>query len=381
MTRTYKHYKEILYMTTLFFWFSQSSYLSYIGPTLRTMDATATLIGMVGGVYGFVQMACRIPMGIAADKYNLQKLYIILGGALAAASGLGIFVTFSPMGFLIFRALAGLASSTWVCFSVTYAGYFEESESPRAMSMLNSANYTGKLAGLLLVGLIANTFGTRMVFIAAFLAGVICFILSLFVKPARPSAHPLTVGELLGVMKNKNLLVTSCFALVVQFVNFATTYQFSPIMARRLGAGDFTLAAANMVTTAVLIIATVSAGKFLLKMFSARTLLMFGLACLSIYCFGVGLADKLYILFILQAFAGMGEGLCVSILMGLCIKEIEPEKKSTAMGVFSAIYGLGMTVGPIFMGILIDSFGYTPAFMVIGIIAAVTFLLVRPGIE
>jgi MFS family permease len=41
-------------------------------------------------------------------------------------------------------------------------------------------------------------------------------------------------------------------------------------------------------------------------------------------------------------------------MMGLSIKEIALEKRNTAMGFFQAVYGIGMSTGPIVMGYMVD---------------------------
>ena len=43
-----------------------------------------------------------------------------------------------------------------------------------------------------------------------------------------------------------------------------------------------------------------------------------------------------------------------STLMGMVIKNVDMERKSTAMGVYQSIYGIGMTLGPILMGFLVQ---------------------------
>ena len=57
------------------------------------------------------------------------------------------------------------------------------------------------------------------------------------------------------------------------------------------------------------------------------------------------------------------------MLLAGCIKYVQPEKKSTAMGFFQAVYGFGMTLGPVLMGRLVDVGGSRTAFSVFGVCA------------
>lgn len=336
------------------------------------MGATATLMGFVGAAYGFTQTVCRVPLGVFVDIFNLHKKMIVTGAVLSCVSGLGIFITFSPAGFLIFRACAGLASATWLCFTVTYSGYYPKEESSNAMSMIISANHIGKLVGFLIVGTLAASM--RNAFLISSAGGVAAIILSLFVKPPPAGGQKYAFKDFIPVVKNKNLIMSAVLALIVHFIMFSTTYQFSPIILINLGADTFILAAVNIVTLSVLILSAVSAGKFLTKRFGEKNLLLFGLACLAVYAVGAGFAKNLAQMFALSVVAGLGEGFSIPMLTGLCIRDIEREKRSTAMGIFSAVYGIGMTVGPVITGVVTDAFNMRTAFVAIGLLAAASLI-------
>ena len=51
------------------------------------------------------------------------------------------------------------------------------------------------------------------------------------------------------------------------------------------------------------------------------------------------------------------------------------DKRATAMGFFQAIYGLGMFIGPVLMGIIGDYFSLNEGFIVLGVLGACSALL------
>jgi len=57
--------------------------------------------------------------------------------------------------------------------------------------------------------------------------------------------------------------------------------------------------------------------------------------------------------------------------MALCTAKVAPEQKTTAVGVFQSIYSLGMTVGPVVMGWVLDltANDYPTAFACISVFA------------
>ncbi|MCD8123998.1 MAG: MFS transporter [Lachnospiraceae bacterium] len=70
--------------------------------------------------------------------------------------------------------------------------------------------------------------------------------------------------------------------------------------------------------------------------------------------------------------------------MALAIKRVPAENKSTAMGLFQALYGIGMTLGPVTVGRLADARGYSFAyamFAVLCVVAAVLAGVMLPGLE
>ena len=57
--------------------------------------------------------------------------------------------------------------------------------------------------------------------------------------------------------------------------------------------------------------------------------------------------------------AAVGSAILASLLLSECVRDVPDGERSTVVGTFQAVYGLGMTVGPIMMGCLMESFGST----------------------
>lgn len=100
-----------------------------------------------------------------------------------------------------------------------------------------------------------------------------------------------------------------------------------------------------------------------------------GFGCMAVSCLLVGLAPNICFLYLAQIIGGIGNILLISLLMALCIRTVPMERKSTAMGLFQALYGIGMTAGPVLIGRIVESRNYTIAYMIFAGIATVTMLL------
>ena len=94
--------------------------------------------------------------------------------------------------------------------------------------------------------------------------------------------------------------------------------------------------------------------------------------------FVVPLIQDIPLLAASQGINGIGRGIVYPLLMGLSIREISGEDRATAMGVFQAVYAIGMFVGPMTAGAVADLLGLGGAFILSGavsVFAALTALV------
>ena len=157
-----------------------------------------------------------------------------------------------------------------------------------------------------------------------------------------------------------------------QFMTFATLYGFTPIMAKNLKATDFQVGLCFFIYLPAI----------LSSYLSGRIYRRFGGRCVISLCFSLFAADCLFtpfihsvnMLFVITIIAGFAQGLIFALLMGFVVKSNTAEKRNTAMGFFQAVYGLGMFLGPVIVGIFSGGTEIKWGFVFttfIGIIAAV----------
>ena len=100
------------------------------------------------------------------------------------------------------------------------------------------------------------------------------------------------------------------------------------------------------------------------------------LFCLAVYCFIVVNVQCSNLLILAQILAGMSTGIIFSFATSEAMKNVPVEKRSTAMGYYQAIYAVGMTVVPMFSGIISESYGLDMAFYIEGTVAVLATLAV-----
>ena len=116
--------KNLLIAIVVLFWFAQYVYVPFQTPYLIGMQVSSSMVGIIIGIYGFLQMALRMPIGIMADKNGHHKFFIIVGVAFSALASIFRILLSPEIGFFIGNILSGLASAMWISFMVLYASYF-----------------------------------------------------------------------------------------------------------------------------------------------------------------------------------------------------------------------------------------------------------------
>ncbi|MBQ9612018.1 MAG: MFS transporter [Lachnospiraceae bacterium] len=360
---------RIFRLAVLFFWFSQYTYVPNLSSYLKELGASLTLIGIVTGSYGFTQMVARIPLGILSDRIGKRKIFVSLGFLLSFVSNMLFLLFRNDVMLVIARGTAGLAASAWVVITVLYSSYFSQGTTTRSISGLNAVNNLGRLLGMLLAGIALVFFsGYRAMFWVGAAGAAIAFILSLSIEENVPEKrNPMTLRRFLYVIRDRKLLLISLAALLSQIYNTSTVSGFTPLFAAELGADSFMRSILNVVNIAMGILGALLAGRISSEKGREKGFLIVSIICLCIATAGIPFARNLPGLFLLQAAGGLFFGGISSLLMGLAIRHIPGDQRSTAMGFYQAIYGIGMFLGPVIVGRIGDAYGLKIGYYVVAV--------------
>ena len=359
--------RRLMVVATVFFWFSQYGFVPYFNPYLNAAGISATVVGFIASAYGIMQFLLRIPLGMAADRHRIHKTFILMGTICATTGSIGLYFSEAPVAFFIFRALTGVAGSSWVAFTALFSDYYDDRSSVESVAILVSANYLGRMVAFIIGGFVAQSLGDRYTFLMSAIAGIISFALCIgLLGKEKGAQNPVQARELLTVFKDKNLVVVSILGVCAQMIAFGSFFTYSSDLAKQaVGAQSYQLSIMNILLT----IPAIFLGHFFANTMNKKlgTNRVIGLAFvnLGIYCAAMPFATHIMHFYVLALFVGLGNGAIFAILMGLCAKNVAPEKKTTAMGVFQSVYAIGMMMGPIVSGTIVDAAGLRPAFFVL----------------
>lgn len=365
---------RLLVWVTGLFWLSQYAFTPYINPELERMGMNATFMGLVAGGYGLSQMLLRIPLGIWSDRMGRKKPFVVAGCVLVALSAAGYLLSYTPAGFLISRTLGGAAAASWVSFTVLYSTYFPPEEGPGRITRLNAANIAGRLIGYGLMALVLLFWEVRAAFVVSFIAGLLALALSLNIREQPAKSHHLSFGEILKTARNPYLLATSILGILSMWVTFSSYYTFTVNVAWELGAKQQDLSLLQIALLAPNALSNALVGRSGSRGKASRQVII-GFVLMGAYCFLLPLVNSLSQLYALQVLAGVSATLTFAVLLGQCVRDIPPPQRSVGMGFFQATYGIGMTLGPIVMGVMIDHLGFRIAFFAVAGLALIAALL------
>ncbi len=373
--RRYSIFAGFYIAAAFLYWVSLYLYVPTLPTYVQTKIGSLALMGTVLSMYGLWQALVRFPLGIAVDWLGRRKPFIIAGLLLA---GLGAWLLGTTNGFtglLVGRSVTGLAAAAWVPLLVAFGSLFPAEEAVQATAILTFANSAGRILATSLTGTLNTWRGyTLPFFLASGVAGLGIF----FVLPAREELIKRRLPSFEGIahiVSRKDVLLPSLLAAISQYANWTTTFGFSTVLAKQLGATDVTQSMLVTMHLAIAIIGNLCATIFIRRLGEHR-LVLFSFCIMAI---GVGLtasATSLVTLFVVQLFIGLSQGINFPVLMGLSIRDVNDCERNTAMGLHQSVYAAGMFGGPWFSGILAQTIGLRWMFI---FTALITLVLGCPG--
>jgi predicted MFS family arabinose efflux permease len=362
----------VLFVLAVFLlWFSQYVFLPTLPRYLGGRVTSLSLVGVVLSMYGLWQLAVRLPVGLAIDRLGWEKLLVVTGYLLSAAGTLLLAFSSRLTGLIVGRSLTGVAMGTWVPLVVVFSRSFPPREAVRASSLLTLVTAAARVFSTALSGYLDRWGGDLLAFLVATAAVGIGALALLPVPMAGRHSDPKPMESLLRLFLRRDVTLPSLLAALNQFVVFGVALGFMPILAARLGAGDVTvglLASVNL----VVFLAGNLASAALSRRVRPATLLLCVYALFAAATAGAALSRSVPLLLLIQGGLGLAHGIGYPTLMGLSIRHVKVDSRTTAMGIHQSIYSAGIFLGPWVCGLLAEGIGLRP---MLAAIAAVCLAL------
>jgi MFS family permease len=346
---------------TFLFWLSLYLYVPILPLHAQAKGASLTMVGAVVASYAIAQVLLRIPIGVGADMIGKRRPFAAGGALVCAVGGLGLALAPDPWTLFAARTVTGIGAAAWVAISVLYASHWRAERAPMAMATVMALTQVAQVLATLAGGVLADRFGSESTFYGGFAAGLAATAaLFLAREPAAPSRaySPATFMRVLGTPA---LLLVSGVSITVQFVTFSTSFGFVPVYAGVIGASK---AEVGYITTAMFMSSAFGAlvSGYAVQRAGYRGSILAAAIVVAVAMALVPAIGSVGLLGAGQALGGIGRGALNTLLIALALQSAGPAERATAMGVFQAIYAIGMLGGPIVSGAVADAYGLDSVF-------------------
>ena len=339
-----------------------TKYASQIGASMQT-------IGLISGAYGLSQVLLRVPLGLYSDYLGKRKVFVLTGLTMTVLSPLIVLMGSDPKALIVARFFSGVAAATWVNITVMFSEYFRNAESTKAIGIINSTNRFGQLAAFVVGGIVVAALNVRAAFALSAAMGALALLIGFRLKETGSKAtdgKSFKIKHILRLYKNRRLVSVSILGLLSQLITFSTVYSFTPLLATDLGAQSVHLNVFNILFMLPQIVFAALSGTLIRDRIGEKATLSAGFLLVTACCLITPFLTYYTQLYPVMLLSGIGNSLSFPLLMGIAIKDVEVAYKSSAMGFYQSVYAVGMTIGPILIGMVSGEFGLTSGFLTVG---------------
>ena len=345
--------------------------MGIIGPLLpiyaKDMGATGIWLGMIFSGFSLSRFVFMPIIGKLSDNTGRKKFIIIGLLCYSVISVLYIYVN-SLLNLVIIRFLHGLFSAMIVPVAMAYVGETaEEGREGRAMGTFNIALFLGMGGGPLLGGILNDIFGIASVFIAMGGLTIIALIISFFFLPpsGRVETRKTEALPMRKILRSEIMLGLIVFRAINALAR-GMIMSFFPLIA------DHNQLTASQI--GILISVNVFITAILQRIFGSladrwnKVILIFIGSIVTAVALGViPLAHGFWGLFMLGTAIGLAGALSMPAATALNV--IIGQKMGSmgaVMGIFNSAMSIGMIIGPMMSGVMMNFFGLDAVFYVAG---------------
>ena len=348
----------------------------------RDLGASGFELGLL--VAGFsLSMGISQPLaGSYSDKYGRKK-FLIAGLGTFAICGFGYNITNSVIDITIVRLIQGLGAGMVFPVAMAYmADWAPKQYEGRYMGLFNVSLMAGIGSGPIAGGILNDSFGIKAAFIGMGCAATISVILVAFFLPeTNTQGEDKANTPILQVFKSillnpkmRGVLIVRIgmmFAMVPSFV-------FLPVIMSETLAASGTLIGIVIACRTLLSAALQFPCGWLADRYNRSLLTILSVLCVSIAVSIFGYSTTFPQLMFIFILLGVFESLFMPTTSALAMESGQEFGMGATMGVFNTALTLGMFIGSISAGFLIDQFGFGMAFLIIGSVVASSCLLSIP---
>ena len=343
---------NVVILGSLFWWFSLYIYVPVLPLYSKDLGASLQFIGIIIGSYALGQILFRIPIGYFSDKLKSRKLFSVLSGIISFLGSAYLFISNNPDDVLIGRTITGVAAAGWVAISVYYSSFFPRNERFKSSTIILSSNMLSVFIGTFLSGYISDLISIKACFLLSMVTAIISSIL-FFISKEKPfdAKTQFSTIQFINLLKNKLLICLCLIGILIQFITFSINFSYFPIYLNELSFSDSIVGNVVAFYTLASFIGTISSPR-LIKRFGLWKIFIFSAILIGVTTLITPYFENLILLILLRLIGGISGGIIFSSCMSSIVRGFQENYQASAMGIFQAVYAIGMFLGPVISGII-----------------------------
>ncbi|MBV9405417.1 MAG: MFS transporter [Acidobacteriaceae bacterium] len=365
-----------------------------LGPYLNVFLVTQqhwtqASVGLVTTIGGLLGLAAQTPIGATIDATRYKRSLIVIALAVLAVGAVVIWSAPSFWPVMVANALMHIVGDVFgPAIAALTLGIYRREQLARRMGRNSAFDHAGNVAIAALAGAVGWAFSQQAVFLlvpffCALAAGAVLSIPSNAIdhdraRGATPgleqTAQEHESAGLRVLLTCRPLLIFACCALLFHFANAPLL----PLVGQKLATAHKEWATAMMssciiAAQAVMLPIALLVGRTA-DSWGRKPLFLVGFGILPIRAVLYTLSDNSAWLIGIQLLDGVGAGI-FGALTPLVIADLVrgTGRYNVAQGAVATLQGIGASSSSLIVGIIVDHFGYGPAFLTSGAAAAVAF--------
>ncbi len=339
------------------------------------LGATGIWIGLTFSIFAVTQTIFGPFAGRWSDRYG-RKPFIVAGLALYFVAALGYLTAQSFVQVMAFRALSGVGTSLIFSVARAYIGdMVPAGQEGRWFGLFATADIIGFGIGPLFAGIVRDISGFHSVFVAMALlmasSGIIVAVLLPRISPEqRLQAFAGRAAEVsFRVALQDRLVLAITLTMAVTSLSFGSTFSFLAVKLEDLGIGPILIGVTFGLESLASGLLQPFTGR-LADRSNRRVLVVCGIGVTAMALATVGTAHHLVAIMLLLVCMGIGQSFSFVASSAMQVVAGRRVGMGTVIGLGSAGNGIGIVIGSVTAGLIVDQWSVDAAFYFGGVVMA-----------
>jgi MFS family permease len=344
-------------------------------------------VGLALTVGGIAGIASQTPAGALVDRLK-SKRALIAAGVLSLAIG-ALLIAFSPSFWPVVTAqtLIGAMSSFFMpAIAAISLGMVGHQHFNRRQGRNQTFNSAGNVTAAVMMGLIGYFISNRGVFFFVTALAAPTILSLLLIRPdeidyelargARDGQKDGTPASILGLLRDRPLIIFMCCAVLFHFANAAMLPLLGEMLAKGKGRSSMMFMSACVVTTQFTITLLAAWAGRAAGTWGRKPLLLIGFGALPIRGILYTLTNSIYLLVGIQVLDGIGAGI-FGVVSVLVIADLTrgTGRFNLTLGAIATAVGIGAALSQTIAGAIVHHFSDRAGFLFLSSVAAAAFVI------